>query len=274
MVWRMMKKNRILFVSMLLLLTVTSILIISIFEKKDNVNASEKVELSQDEQDENKIAINNVSNQDINSIEYVLFGNNIITIQKDRIYDEFYGIQQLNNSWELSEINTILSSIKGTWKPDKYIGFVDSSLYFPDLFDGDKYLEEDYRKQLYDEYNTKIENAKVNIPTISISVKENYGKEISNNLIFVNGYYLSPISIVFSLDRINENYPVFVDQTTISKDFYVEYPTIYIKFFIPVEDEKNQISMYRPATLVISRDNKFYLLIDGAFYSLENLSNN
>ncbi len=83
----------------------------------------------------------------------------------------------------------------------------------------------------------------------------------------MNDNYRSPVSIVLSIDRLNENYPIFSDQTTISSDFYADYPILYIKFFIASKKD-NQVEKYIPATLAISSDNQFLILIDGAFYSL------
>jgi hypothetical protein len=112
-----------------------------------------------------------------------------------------------------------------------------------------------------------VKNAQNNIPNVYFSVKRHNGKDVNSNYISVNGNYLSPISIILSLDRSNDDYPVFSDRTTISTDFTVEYPTIYIKFFIKYSED-NIKEKYEPATLVLTSDNKFYILIDGAFYSL------
>jgi len=57
---------------------------------------------------------------------------------------------------------------------------------------------------------------------------------------------------------------LLIYRTTISTDFYVNYPVLYIKSFIK-HDKDNVTSEYEPATLVISSDGKFYILIEGAF---------
>jgi len=108
-------------------------------------------------------------------------------------------------------------------------------------------------------YQEKIEFLKNHIPNIFFSIKEYNGNATNNNYIYVNNNYASPISIILSLDRSSDNYPVFVDRTTISTDFYVNYPTLYIKFFIKY-DKDNVTSEYEPATLVISSDGKFYII--------------
>lgn len=230
---------------------------------------------------DNKYVLNNVDTRNHNSnmkikselstnndsISISILGKKNIAINTDRICDDIYGIGQLDNRWNLNEIDDILNSIKGDWKIDKYIGFVDSSIYYPDLFDYRDNLEESKKNTLIKNYKKKVKSAQNSIPNVYFSVNKHNGEDVISNYINVNGNYLSPISIILSLDRLNDDYPVFVDQTTISNDFYVEYPVIYIKFFIKYNEAK-EIEKYEPATLVLSSDNKFYILIDGAFYSV------
>lgn len=202
-----------------------------------------------------------------NVITMTILDKNTISIDKDRITDDIYG-SYLDNRWELSEIDSILNSIKGTWRVNEYVGFVESSIYYPDLFDHNDNLGDDIKEQLHKEYKEKVDSAKRNIPEIYFYIKEYDGKSTNNNYIYVNGNYLSPISIIMSVDLLNDNYPVFVDRTTVSTDFSVEYPVIYIKFFLEQNGE-DLIKKFCSATLVISSDNKFYILVDGAFYSLK-----
>lgn len=206
------------------------------------------------------------NNQTKNIIEMNILGKQTIYIDEDRINNDIYEIEQLDNRWDLSEIDNILNAVKGTWKIEKYVGFVHSSLYYPDLYDSNDNLDKDYKEKLYIDYDYKKESAKKDIPEVYFSIKEYKGKGTNNNYIYVNDKYRSPVSIVLSTDRLNENYPIFSEQTTISSDFYADYPVLYIKFFITSKD--NQEEKYIPATLVISSDNQFLILIDGAFYSL------
>jgi len=207
---------------------------------------------------------------DDNVVKITVLGKKTISVKKDRIYDDIYG-DFLDNRWNLSEVDNILFSLKGVWKVDKYVGFVDSSIYFPDLFDLNDNLEESIKDELHNDYRKKVENAKNNIPEIYFSIKEYGGKDTDSNYIYVNGIYDSPISIILSLNQWNDNYPAFVERTTISPDFVVDYPTLYIKFYIQCSED-NQIMKHETATLVITADNRFYFLIDGAFYSLKNLN--
>lgn len=197
-------------------------------------------------------------------ISVSIFGEETLLIDKSRFNDDIYGTGQINNRWNLNEIDIILNSIQGEWKVDKYIGFVDSSIYYPDLFDQS---DEDVSINQLEDYNNKIESAKKNIPNISFSVKRYNMQDTDSNSIIVNGNYLSPFSIILSMDRTDENYPVFVDQTTLSMDFVVEYPVIFIKFFIMYNESDLKVK-YEPATLVLTKDNKVYILVDGAFYSV------
>ena len=210
-------------------------------------------------------------------ISFTLFNNNILTIPKDRTKSDAYGVGRVDNRWTLDETDAILESIKGTWEIGEYVGFVSSALYYYLLFDGDRHLEQDLKDDLYNRYELKMANAKNNIPDVYFSVMERNGREVKGSYIYVNGYYCSPISIILSPDRVLcDNYPVFVDATTISKDFFAEYPVIYIKFFIEIneynkyDEYKYQLKFrYEPATLVMTSDSRFYVLIDGAFYSLK-----
>lgn len=211
------------------------------------------------------------SSTDDNIISITLLDKSSLKINKSRLNNNIYGVNRLDNKWTFIEIDTILNSIKGSWETDEYIGFVDSSIYFPDLYDLNDNLEANIKDDLLNEYQLKIEHAKSNIPNLSFSVRLYDGKDTDSNYIYVNKNYPSPISIILSEDRIYDNSPIFVDQTTISSDFYVEYPVIYIKFFIK-SNINNNLEIYEPATLVITSDNKFYILIDGAFYSLKNIS--
>lgn len=267
-----MKKNRKLLIPFSSLLLLIIILLIGNLNSVDNTYANKTADLNLDNFEESKKNTNAVNNYEDNSISLTILDRCTISINKERINDDFYGVQQLNNRWNLDEIDAILNSIKGVWQADKYIGFIDSSLYYADLFDMGDSLEEGIREELYDQYNEKIKNAKINIPGLVISIKETEGREIDSNYVYINNYYPSPVSIILSLDKINEKYPIFADQTTISTDFYVEYPIIYIKFFVPVEEEENKTIKYSTATLLISKDDKFYLLTDGAFYSLKRKS--
>ena len=209
-----------------------------------------------------------------NIIDITVLGKETISISKDRFDDDVYGTDQLDNRLELKEIDAILNSLKGIWEVDQYVGFVSPSLYYPDLFDPNDNLEEGRRTQLYQMYDKKVENAKNNIPEIYLSIKKWNGKDIENDYIYVNdngALYESPISIIISIDRQSDDYPVFKDRTVIAEGFVAEYPVIYIKFIISKSKDADSIE-YTPATLVITADNRFMVLIDGAFYSLKEVS--
>lgn len=248
-----MRKSKfiVLLILIFLIISITSCGNRNNFNEVDNRNSSSNMKSN------SELSTNN------SNISISVLGKKNISINKDRISDDIFGTGQLDNKWNLNEIDDILDSIKGDWKTDKYIGFVDSTIYCSDLFDSSNTLDQSAKNILIESYKKKVKNAKINIPNVYFSVKKFNGEDVNSNYIFTNGNYLSPISIILSLDRTNDDYPVFVDRTTISTDFTVEYPTIYIKFFIKYNEKK-----YEPATLVLTSDNKFYILIDGAFYSL------
>ena len=207
-----------------------------------------------------------------NMIDITVLGKETISISKDRFDDDVYGTGLLDSRLELNEIDAILNSLKGIWEVDQYVGFVASSLYYPDLFDPNDNLEEGRREQLYQMYDKKVEYAQNNIPEIYLTIKKRDSEDTENNYIYVNnGSFASPISISISKDLWSEYYPVFKDRTVIAEGFDAEYPVIYIKFFIRKSKGDDSIE-YMPATLVITADNKFMVLIDGAFYSLKEVS--
>ncbi len=111
-------------------------------------------------------------------VEISILGEKTIYIDEDRINDDVYQIEQLDNRWDLSEIDNILNAVKGTWKIGKYVGFVHSSLYYPDLFDSNDNLDKDYKEKLYIDYDYKKESAKKDIPEVYFSIKEYKGKII------------------------------------------------------------------------------------------------
>ncbi|MFW6029861.1 MAG: hypothetical protein ACOCRO_06360 [Halanaerobiales bacterium] len=206
------------------------------------------------------------SKEDSSYIVVEIFGGSKLKIEKERFNDDIYGTGQLDNKWTLEEIDTILHAVQGEWTIDSYEGFVAAPIYLSDLFVSDN-LDETVRKELLDGYNAEIELAKNNIPKFTFSIKK-YGSNSSNtNYIVVNNYFLSPMSIILSLNKISENYPVFVDRTGITMDVDIQYPVAYIKFFANVSLEEGNVE-YKPITLIMSNDEKLYVLIGGAYYSV------
>lgn len=205
-----------------------------------------------------------------NVISITLLDNNILTINKKRLTGDGFAPDRLDNRWQLTEIDKIMNSIKGTWTIDEYIGFIDSSVYHGDLFDPKDNLDQEIKDKIYAEYEAEIEKAKSNIPKLEFSVKECNGKETNSNGIYQNNVYPSPTIIILSPDRFNDRWPKYRDSTILSRDFFAEYPVIYIKFFI-LHAENNYEATFEPATLVITSDKRFYVLIHGAFYSLKNI---
>ena len=132
-----------------------------------------------------------------NLINITILGKETISINQDRLN----GNGELER-WELNEIDAILSSVKGVWQIDQYVGFVIPGIYYYDLFDENSGLDENIRTQLYQMYDEKVESAKHHIPDIRLSIKEGDGKEAEHNYIYVNNVYFSPIKIFLSTDRL------------------------------------------------------------------------
>ena len=114
---------------------------------------------------------------------------------------------------------------------------------------------------------TVSQNEKICDPVPDISVEVQPVEEYEDGYtIRVNGYE-SPFSIILSTERINDEYPIYSDTTTLSESFFVEYPVVYIKLFAKFKDGESD--RYNPATVIVSADGQVLLLMEGAFYSLE-----
>jgi len=197
--------------------------------------------------------------------EIEIYGGITLKLARERFYDDVYGTGQIDNMWSLEEINTIMNAIKGQWSIKNYEGFVAAPIFIPDLFDAET-LSEDERDRLLEMYNIAVESSKSLIPDIVFSIKEFDSTDVDMNYIGVNNSFLSPVSIILSLDKTSENYPVFVDRTAITTDISIKYPVIYLKFFTKTVDEGGK-EIYQPATLIMSSDDNLYVLINGAYYS-------
>lgn len=204
-------------------------------------------------------------NETEDSVVVSILGKEILKVEKSRIKDDVYG-EFLDNQWELEEINAILMAIKGRWEVDQYMGFVPQTLYDSHLFseESSAIISQKEVEELREDYRVAVEWAQNNIPNVTFSVKENwFGEDTNSNYIYVNGN-MCPVNIILSVDRMNEYYPAMVDRTTYADEFIAEYPVLYIQFYM----WENEIQGYGKATLVITDDNRFYFLKDGAFYSV------
>lgn len=132
-------------------------------------------------------------------------------------------------------------------------------------------------EKAFSDYDNIVDFSKQNIPDFWIST---YKTDSRINKIYTNGQYESSVSIVLCNDKEDENAPLFENETAISYDFDAKYPVLYIKFFVTERiedvDEKTEDYIYdipkykyKPATLVFPSDNTSYILIDGAFYTIE-----
>ena len=219
---------------------------------------------SKEEESSNDVKTENErAEKDGGYLEFEILGKETLSIDESRIDDLF-----LDNRWTLEEIDKILNSIKGCWTVDQYVGFVSDETYFPELRPGDN-IDEQWRRDLKEEYQVKVEEAKNNLPSVVFSIKEKYfsSLEAGANYIYTDGLRASPIAIILSMENEVPSLLANSEMTADSPDFQAEYPVLYIRFFL-IEDRDSE-RVYLPATLVITSDDRFYLLLDGAFYSLK-----
>lgn len=208
-------------------------------------------------------------------------GEDILKIDKKRLEDNDYGLSRLDNRWELEEIDTIFNTIRGDWYIKEYAGFIFDDLYIPDIWgiENKRLIESDEEVlKAWEDTKRASELAKKNIPDFWVSTENKYRKEEYNktsviNEIYVNGSVSSPVSISLCNTGYDEYYPTFSSETALSTDFQAQYPVVYIKFFT-YELDKNiddihSRATYTPVTLVFPSDNTAYILIDGAFYTIE-----
>ena len=183
-----------------------------------------------------------------------------ISVSRDRLMDT----ERINNRWSLEETDAMIAPLKGTWTTDTYMGYV--LPYNLRKFEPDTYADEEARETFFGEYHEEVRAAEESpVPDINVEVQpvEEYEDGYT---IRVNGYE-SPFSIILSTERINDEYPIYSDTTTLSESFFVEYPVVYIKLFAKFKDGESD--RYNPATVIVSADGQVLLLMEGAFYSLE-----
>ena len=219
---------------------------------------------SKEEENSNDVKTENErTEKDGGYLEFEILGKETLSIDESRIQDSF-----LDNRWTLEEIDKILNSIKGCWTVDQYVGFVSDETYFPQLRPIDN-IDEQWRNDLLEEYQAKVEEAKNNLPSLIFSIKERDLPflETDANYIYIDGFSPSPISVTLSMENEVPSMLADSEMTADSPDFQAEYPVLYIRFFF--SEDRDDERVYLPATLVITSDDRFYLLLDGAFYSLK-----
>ena len=230
----------------------------------DSSDAEQVCAQSKEEENSNDVKTENErAEKDGGYLEFEILGKETLSIDESRIDDLF-----LDNRWTLEEIDKILNSIKGCWTVDQYVGFVSDETYFPQLRPIDN-IDEQWRNDLLEEYQAKVEEAKNNLPSLIFSIKERDLPflETDANYIYIDGLSPSPISVTLSMENEVPSMLADSEMTADSPDFQAEYPVLYIRFFF--SEDRDDERVYLPATLVITSDDRFYLLLDRAFYSLK-----
>jgi len=197
-----------------------------------------------------------------------VLGKEKLMIETDRIYGKESELGYLDNRFTPGEIDTILSTIEGTWIVDEYVGFVPYEI-------GTWWKEEGTEEEKQEKYEKAVEQAKENMLDFFMRIENYSGEEpvADGQYIYVykdNKRYASPMSIALNMQEEGDRYSEFINRTAKGSGIprISGYPVIYIEFFTVSCSEEGTIS-YEPATLVLASDGTFLLLKDGAFYSLK-----
>jgi len=175
------------------------------------------------------------------------------------------------NQWSSDELDQIFNAIQGIWTIDSYVGFVSFRLYLPELFRDDFEVAggEKRRDFLLEMYELRRRKAQENIPNLQFSVDAEQRILLINDTEDSPGNP-SPVTIILSVS--DDHMPNRINQTTSADVILGELPVLYIQFFIQTggfdSEAVQHDNSYKIATLVITSDEGFFVLMDGAFYSL------
>ena len=195
-----------------------------------------EIEISSTEEERKDVSENK-------NITFRVLDGKEISVSRDRLRDT----ERINNRWSLEETDAMIAPLKGTWTTNTYMGYV--LPYNLRKFEPDTYADEEARETFFGEYHEAVRAAEESpVPDISVEVQpvEEYEDGYT---IRVNGYE-SPFSIILSTERINDEYPIYSDTTTLSEKFFVEYPVVYIKLFASFKDGESD--RYNPVTVIVS----------------------
>lgn len=251
-----MGRKKIIFISIIILFTIQTSACSAEGQEGQGIWHNEyesEIEISSTEEECKDVSENE-------NITFRVLDGKEISVSRDRLMDT----GRINNRWSLEETDAMIAPLKGTWTTNTYMGYV--LPYNLRKFEPDTYADEEARETFFGEYHEAVRAAEESpVPDISVEVQpvEEYEDGYT---IRVNGYE-SPFSIILSTERINDEYPIYSDTTTLSEKFFVEYPVVYIKLFASFKDGESD--RYNPVTVIVSEDGQVLLLMEGAFYSLE-----
>lgn len=168
----------------------------------------------------------------------------------------------LLSRWSQDEVDTVLNALEGYWMADEYAGFVLPEFYFTHLAETDG-LSDEKRMQVYEE---KIDEAKNHIPEWHFSIRQNNtGENTVKNCVYIDGQEEQEIDLFLCMSREEDSYPEYVDRTAVSGEVDIVYPVLYMEFRVPEDGVEKQVN------LIITADNRLYLLIEGAFYTVKEI---
>lgn len=234
-----MGRKKFIFISIIILFTIQTSACSAEGQESQGIWHNEyesEIEISSTEEERKDVSENK-------NITFRVLDGKEISVSRDRLRDT----ERINNRWSLEETDAMIAPLKGTWTTDTYMGY--ALPYNLRKFEPDTYADEEARETFFGEYHEAVRAAEESpVPDISVEVQpvEEYEDGYT---IRVNGYE-SPFSIILSTERINDEYPIYSDTTTLSESFFVEYPVVYIKLFARFKDGESD--RYNPATVIVS----------------------
>ena len=86
-----------------------------------------------------------------------------------------------------------------------------------------------------------------------------------NNCVYIDGQEEQEIDLFLCMSREEDSYPEYVDRTAVSGEVDIVYPVLYMEFRVPEDGVEKQVN------LIITADNRLYLLFEGAFYTVKEI---
>lgn len=252
----------------------------NITEDTGQADSTEEDSFADTEEDESE---GEESGQEVTVIS--VLGKEKLVIENDRLQES--NLKMIDNMFTLEEINTILSTVKGTWEVEQVVGVISFNdywkAYLPEM------TEAEGQRQYY-EVLERTGQDKMTLPDFTVSIKERNTSEggivdMEENYVYVRTKdgvnYDSPMSVVLGVgpfqnlqrlaDGEDESLSIYIQFFSIldSEEGSNETKTYAADGMIPYMSQEKSGRSYEPATLILTPEGEFLLYKDGIFYSLK-----